>query len=206
MEQRCNACGAPLIRKKCDYCGSKKNISGKDVDLSSHDAKFKRLAAKILPLIVVIPFIAIVIFGVLNREEIITVVCNGAPTLTTEAYGVTTIAIVEGTHYGRITRWIDQEIFPRQTFIDHYWGIGFTPSDDDIREWFEDISDGLLWEGTYWELVSIDEEFIITNFIYDYENMAIAVLDEIWNVSFNYVTRMSAIRGLEDRGAVCVEQ
>jgi len=39
MEQQCKVCGAPLVRKKCDYCGARNKKSGK---------KARRLASEAL--------------------------------------------------------------------------------------------------------------------------------------------------------------
>ena len=132
-------------------------------------------------------------------------VCYDAPTLTTPVPDVTTVTTIES--YGsRIVRWIEQDTFPRQAYIDYHWGLGWGLSDDDIRDWFEGPSNIMEMEGTYWELVSIDDYYIITNFIFDYENMSSADLDLLWESNFSNVTRYSAIRGLEEQGAVCVRQ
>jgi len=132
-------------------------------------------------------------------------VCYNAPTLTTPVPDVTTVTTIEA--YGsRIVRWIEQDTFPRQAYIDHHWGLGWGLSDDDIRDWFEGPFNIMEMEGTYWELVSIDDYYIITNFIFDYENMSRVDLDLLWESNFSSVTRYSAIRGLEEQGAVCVRQ
>ena len=224
MEIRCHGCGAPVTRKKCDYCGAKirKNkdlerindqpASIDEVDAASVD-EVDVLAVPwhkiifILCLVAVAIGLGVFVYQSFSQTRIITVyVCENAPTLTTEVSDVTTVVTIEARGY-TLVRWIEQDTFPRQAYIDHYWGLGLQLTDADIRGWFEGPDNVMGMQGTSWELVSIDDEFIITNFILDYENMLREELDLLWApYGFSIVTLGSAIRGLEDQGAVCVLQ
>ena len=223
MEQKCYKCGAPLIDKKCDYCGArnkgiKKSLVPKETSETNSEVQVNQqydgvVTAKWQKIITISGIVAALtfVFGVLLYQLNPTApseyryVCNNAPTLTTAAPNVTTVTTIE-TYGLRIVRWIEQDTFPRQAYIDHYWGLGWDISDDDIRDWFEGPFNIMEMEGTYWELVSIDDYYIITNFIFDYENMSRVDLDLLWESNFSSVTRYSAIRGLEEQGAVCVRQ
>jgi len=224
MERKCYKYGAPIIGKKCDYCGSKnkkvaeqsfvpKEIGGEldsDGQVNQHPEvvvatkwhKFFSIVGAIAALLFVIGIIFSQLTPTTASEY--RYVCSNtqAPNID----GVTTVVIIES--YGlRIRRWIEQDTFPRQTYIDHFWGLDWDVSDQDIIDWFEGPFNIMEMEGTYWELVSIDDDFVITNFIYDYENMSRADLDQLWTPNFSGVNRHSAIRVLEeDRGAICVRE
>lgn len=132
-------------------------------------------------------------------------VCHGGPTHSTLVEGVSTVTTIESRGQ-QISRWIDRDTFPRQAYIDHYWGLGWDLSDDDIREWFEGPYNVMSIEGTYWELVEVNDEFVVTNFIWRYDNMSLDDLNAIWHDAFLFVTRAGVIRGLEEGGADCVRR
>ena len=213
MEQKCYQCGAPLTGKKCDYCGAKNKIIKKQVN-QQYDSSEGSVLAPIWQKIIAISggaavliFAVSIIFSQLNPTTTseYRYVCHNAPTWTTAAPDVTTVTTVE-TYGTRIVRWIEQDTFLRQSYIDHYWAVGWDLSDDDIREWFEGPFNVMEMDGTYWELVSLDENYVITNFIFDYENMSRADLDQLWDPNFSGVNRHTAIRVLEEQGAVCVRE
>ena len=214
MELKCQSCGAPVIGRKCEYCGVKIRKT-KDSERSDQAASKEEVDVLAVPwhnLILILCCVAVVIgLGIFVYQSFFqtgvstVLVCENAPTMTTEVSDVTTVVTIEARGH-TLVRWIEQNTFPRQAYIDYYWGLGLHPTDTDIRGWFEGSGNVMNMTGTYWELVSVDNEYVITDFIFDYENMLREDLDLFWVSGFSNVTLGSAIRGLEEKGAVCEVQ
>jgi len=126
-------------------------------------------------------------------------------TFETSPLGVEMVVIIESRGLA-ITRWIEEYTFPRQVYINQNWGQDWDLTDDDIREWYEGPENVTDIDGTYWEIVSVDDEFVVIRFVYHYEVMSREDLDELWEPNFSGVNRHSAIRVLRDDGGICVPE
>lgn len=136
-------------------------------------------------------------------DELIVYVCYDAPTNSTLADEVTTVTTIEAMG-ARIIRWTDRDTFLRQNYIDHYWGHGWDLSDNDIRDWFEGPFNVMGMHATYWRLIELTDEYVITDFIWDYQNMNQSDIDLIWQGG-NF-SRVHVIIGLRMEGATCIRQ
>ena len=201
MEQVCHACGAPRLSKKCAYCGTKaKGI--KEASLIS-DLPNKKNLQSFFGIGVVVVFIVVMILSQMDQEEPVErrYLCTHSGVLS----AIEMVTIIESRGLA-ITRWIEEYTFPRQLYIDYNWGPDWDLTDEDIKEWYEGPENVTQMEGTHWEIVSVNDEVVITRFVYNYEIMSRADLDSLWDPNFSSVNHHSAIRSLTDDGAVCVAQ
>jgi len=211
MNRGCIKCGAPLTKNKnkCDYCGEKYTTVIEKFR-NNENAKNIPSEQKIMSFFGIVAILIIFLSAALYRldptpPEKIEYVCYGALSRTTDASDVETTVIVQSLG-AEISRWIERDTIVRQSYVDHYWGSGWDLSDRDIREWFEGPYNVMETEGTFWNLVSIDENYIVTDFIFDYLAMSESDLNRIWEPNFSRVNRNTAIRVLEDDGANCVRR
>jgi len=116
--------------------------------------------------------------------------------------GDETVVIIEG--YGEeIRTWTERTVLTREQLTQHLTE-GEDLTDDEIAEMIEYLNT-LEEAGFQWELISLDEDAAIIEYVYDYEAISNEVLSERWGVDDfeREVTLSSAIRGLEDQDAVC---
>jgi len=102
--------------------------------------------------------------------------------------------------------WRVEVIFDREEYNNQFWG-GMEPTDADITQWFDSPESQNLEgiNGVNWYLVSLDDDTLVTEIVYYYEEMSEGDLNNAWDVdSFEReVTLSGAIGGLEDEGATC---
>ena len=128
-----------------------------------------------------------------------TTTCANAPGI---IVGDETVVIIEG--YGEeIRTWTERTVLTREQLTQHLTE-GEDLTDDEIAEMIEYLNT-LEEAGFQWELISLDEDAAIIEYVYDYEAISNEVLSERWGVDDfeREVTLSSAIRGLEDQDAVC---
>lgn len=216
IRQTCGVCGAPITEKKCTYCNTKVKLK-KDMAVTGDNqailtdgtntnpsnesgATSKRKISSFLGLFIMVAFVVVMILSQLNQNESedLRYICDHKPTDS----GVETTTIIESRGFS-ITRWINRHHFPRQVYIDYMWGPGWDLSDDDIISWYEGPENVTEMDGTYWELIAVNEDYVTVQFVYHYEVMSREDLDLLWDPNFSGVTHYSAIRSLTDEGAVC---
>jgi len=133
-----------------------------------------------------------------------TTVCEDAPsTLSTSASGVETVVTIEG-YDEDIIIWTEHTTFDRETYERYFWRTtGLL--DTDIQAWFNSSQNNSP-AGMTWNLVSVGEDTVVTELIYDYTELTDATLRQMWPGVTDFereVTLTSAIAGLESRGANC---
>jgi len=226
MERKCHECGAPVLAKKCDYCGAK--LKKKDTfvpavvttrettDYQEQSSPSPVQKTKFQKVVRVFNIVFGVVFGVglimallddfvPSFGEEMVFVCTNSPMTFSDIPEVSTVTMIEAQGQ-TIIRWINQNTFERQVYTDYFWGAGWDLADEDVVDWFEGPNNVMWMVGTYWELVSINEYYVVTNFIYEYQNMSREDLDSLWYPSFRSVRRGDAIRSLQSYGAECVRQ
>jgi len=128
-----------------------------------------------------------------------TTVCEGMP----EAFPFAdTILTIEG-YDEAITGWTERTTFERNGYERHFWG-NHNPTDADIHSWFNGPMND-LGAGITWILVSVDENTVVTDMQFDFDEMSERQLRELFDTD-NFerdVTLSGAIRGLEELGATC---
>jgi len=132
-----------------------------------------------------------------------TTVCEAAPSTLTTSSGVETVVTVEGYDEGIIT-WTERTTFEREAYERYFWRTTGVP-DEDINAWFNGPQNNTP-RGITWNLISVDENTVVTEFIYDYTQLTEATLREIWPGVEDFereVTLTMALAGLESRGASC---
>ena len=130
-----------------------------------------------------------------------TTVCTNAPS-TLGLVGETTVTI-EGMDETIVT-WTERTVMNRDIYNQLWQGV--TPTDEDIREWFDGPMNNTGMQGVYWVLVSVDANTVVTDYIYYYEQISERDLRSIWATanSISEITLTSAIAGLEELGnATC---
>jgi len=249
MEQRCQECGAPLVKKKCDYCGAvSKKVKIKPIDKEhpfdpkntrtdssvqeppfvsderSNDQeelkqqevppidkeaekRARRQKRNIWIAIIAIPLLLIAhhLYQMLPPVGFKRIYTCDMPLTFVDEPSISAVITIES-RGSTIMIWRERETFPRQAYIDYFWPPNFNPSNDDIRDWFEGSDNITDMDGTYWELVSIDDNYVITNFVFEYQNMSRADLNDLWEPNFDHVSHRTAIEFLEREGATCVRQ
>lgn len=223
-EGKCDECGTPLMSNKCYYCErTKEQPFSKEELARQHRNKWSNF-------LVILGTIGSLILGYVRYD---TIFSFPAPAMTPEdiiiseeadrllemflstenSYvchhltfdpDVTTVSTIE-TYGITIVRWIQQDSYTRNAFIDIYLNQK-EASDEEIRAVFESYNSFVLIEGVYWELVSVDEHYVIADFILDYENMSKEDLDQLWESDSSGIDRFTAIAYLERHGATCVRE
>ncbi|MCL1990287.1 MAG: hypothetical protein FWG67_05275 [Defluviitaleaceae bacterium] len=229
MKQKCQICNGRIQNERCAYCGavvqtldavsnvdqsvemdpartseaSTEQLARMD-HLQQDDVPAKRkwkMSSFIGSSMALLVFMGVFVLAQLNQAapEELRYLCTHEPT----SSGIEQVTIIES--YGlAITRWVEQYIFPRQVYIDYNWGVGWDLTDADIKDWYEGPENITEMEGTYWELIAINDEFVTIQFVYHYEIMSRADLDLLWDPNFSGVNHHTAIRTLtEDEGAIC---
>ena len=137
----------------------------------------------------------------------VTFVCTNSPMQMfsdVPELATTTIVISRGQ---TIQYWIDENTFEWQVYVDNFWGTDWYVLDSDVRAWFEgSYSVGWFPPHTYWELVTITNNYIVTRLVYHYQNMTRDELDQLWYPDFRGIRRGDAIHFLQREGANCVRQ
>jgi len=204
-ENRCGTCGLEKGANQ-GYSGERRRNTGLIVGIL-----VGVIVVATVSFLVVINFNAIVdLFSTDSATEsqtptnLVIYVCYNSPVHSTHAPNVTTVTTIEA-HSLEVIRWIDRNTFNRQDYIDHYWGVGWYLFDDDIRSWFEGPNNVMSMAATYWELVEITDDYVITDFIWDYQNMRSIDIEAIWGQP-TVPSRGPIIRSLEEQGATCVRQ
>jgi len=226
MKGICFECGTPLISEKCYFCGKikKKSFTEEETRPLSEEERFYQqcydgigvMSERWFKAITISGTIAALIIGVvfLLYHTIYTVSSARTPTQEyryvcspSQIYpDIMAVTIIE-TYGTTIVRWIEEQTFPRKYFIANYLLMTEDVPDEEIIAFFYLVY--LLeefMEGTYWELVSVDEEYVIAHHIYNYENMSRSDLDQLWEPSFSGVNLNTAITFLRSQGAMCVRE
>ena len=113
-----------------------------------------------------------------------------AQVITIESYGE---EILLWTHQIRYTRLEFDELFMQETFA----------SSTEIIEWFARYSQQTE-AGITFEIVEINDNYVILETIYNYEEISTIYKNRIWNDDFEEnVTFSSAVAGLIEQGWVC---
>jgi len=176
-------------------------------ELDSNDAylrsKTKKKLLAILSWGIMAVFLFIFLASQFNQSEPdeLRYIC----TFETSPTGVEMVVIIESRGLA-ITKWIEEFTFPRQLYVDQHWGSDWDIIDDDIRSWYESSENITYMEGTYWELVFVDDEFVVNRFVYHYEIMSREDLDSLWDPNFSGVNHYSAIRVLTEDGGICMPE
>lgn len=128
-----------------------------------------------------------------------TTTCTNAPRVFVEN---DTVVIIEG-YDEEIRLWTRRITLTREQFIQHM-SDDDDITDEEIVEMF-DFLNSLKAEGFELVLVSLTDEEVIMEYIYDYSIISDEDLNEIWDVDDfeREVTLSAAIRGLEEQEAIC---
>ena len=127
-----------------------------------------------------------------------TTVCENVSSTVTDI-AQTTVITIEGMDEGILT-WTERMTFDRLTYLMTY----FSGMDLDGNE-LEEAYDLIAQTGMRWHFVSLDDDTLVLDFVYNYEELSTRELNFIWDTSDfeREVTLTGAILGLEDQGAVC---
>jgi len=232
MKGICFECGTPLRSKKCYYCGKvkKKSLSKEELLFRQRYDGIGVMPERWFKAITISGTIAAVIIGVgfllyhtnnsvPSESNLVSPASNSAltTTSTTSEYryvcspspmdsDITAVTIIEASG-ATIVRWIEEQTFTRKDFIENYMYETENVPNYEIIAFFYlvNILEDFM-EGTHWELVSADENYIIAHHIFDYENMSRSDLDQLWEPNYLGVTRHTAITFLESQGATCVRE
>ena len=136
----------------------------------------------------------------MNEKTII--VCINAPPGLGIGEAVTTI---EGVGEN-ITKWTERTTIDRDEFNEVFQLLrGIIPTEEDIRNWFDGPENDLGMQGVSWVLISVDDDTIVIDYIFNYMEMSERDLNTIWTTD-NFsceVTLTFAIAHLEYRNAIC---
>jgi len=128
-----------------------------------------------------------------------TTVCADAPASLGLGEAVVTIEGMDE----NILVWTERTTMTRDEYNQLWQGI--IPTEEDIRAWFDSAANDTGMQGVTWVLVSVDDETVVTDFIYNYEEMSESDLNLRWETDdfSREVTLTGAIAGLEDQDATC---
>ena len=131
-----------------------------------------------------------------------TTVCTSAPsTQVSRQEIVETVVTIEGMDE-EILMWTERMVFDRDDYLQYFFQMDLT--DEEIRDIFDTL-EHVMGDGLSWHIISLSEDTIELEFVYNYEEMSISDLNYVWGTD-NFereVTLTGAIAGLEEEGAVC---
>ena len=129
-----------------------------------------------------------------------TTVCTDAPS--TQISIADTVVTIEGMDENILT-WTERMSLGRSDYAHYFFGMEL--EDEEIQEIFDTLEQTMASSGMSWHLISLDDDTIVVEFVYDYEEMSTNDLNEIWEVDDfeREVTLSAAIAGLEYEAATC---
>jgi len=132
--------------------------------------------------------------------------CTDASLSSSSVTSVSVGTVIIDGYDEEIRLWTERIEQNRHQYVASHWD-GEDPGDDVIEDWFAAVGEADAELGIVWTLVSLDEDTIIHEVIYDYSLIPEAELNEAWNVDDfdDEVTLTTAIIGLESRDAtICI--
>ena len=106
-------------------------------------------------------------------------VCTNAPNTMTQVNNVMTTTRIYGFE-DELLLWQEETSFNREAYVAHYWHGG-TVRDRDIRSWFTGPNNVMNFPHTYWELISVNSQTVVTRFSYVYLHMSNEEARELWH-------------------------
>jgi len=128
-----------------------------------------------------------------------TTVCTNAPASVVSTADDVVVTIIG--YDEDIITWTERMTMSPAAYTDFFFG--FEMSLEDISEFFTLLEEPI--EGESWHLISINEDTMVFELRFDYNDIPLATLNGIWGTTnfHNEVTLSAAIAGLNDADASC---